>query len=570
MMRSGVLPPVPRLLARILLLAGLGLAPWAGATEAAGRPGHAAIASAHHLATDAGFEVLAKGGNAFDAAVAVSAALAVVENSSSGIGGGGFWLLHRASDGKRVFIDGRETAPAAVRSSDYLDANGQLDRDRSINGALAAGIPGEPAALVLIAEQYGRVPLAVSLAPAIRLARDGFPLEQRLAGMIAMRREVLQRYPASRKVYLHKGEVPKLGSKIRQPDLAATLQALADRGFDGFYRGRVASALVKGVRAAGGNWSLDDLSHYRAIEREPLSFRYRGSEIVSAPPPSSGGVILATIFNIIEGYDFPALDRVGRVHLLVEAMRRAYRDRSFILGDPDQVAMPIDLLTSKAYAAGLRAAIRMDKATPSAALPEGPAVVGGTDTTHFSIIDADGNLVAGTASVNLPMGSGLIVPGTGVLLNNEMDDFALAPNQANAYGLIGTDANAPQPGKRMLSTMTPTLVFRDDRVLVIGTPGGSRIATMVALGLAGFFDGAAAESIVAAPRFHHQYLPDVISFEAGALADAELARLQKLGHKVEVAPRTWGNMNLVIWDRVQNRLHAASDPRGLVGKGMVR
>ncbi len=556
--------------AALAVVAWLAFTSLAGAAENAARPGHAAIASAHHLATDAGFEVLAKGGNAFDAAVAVTAALAVVENSSSGIGGGGFWLLHRASDGKQVFIDGRETAPAAVTASDYLDAAGKLDRDKSINGALAAGIPGEPAALVLIAEKYGRVPIKVSLAPAIRLARDGFPLEQRLAEMIAMRREVLLRYPASRKVYLRDAAVPKLGETIRQPELARTLERLAEQGFDGFYRGPTAAALVKGVRAAGGNWSLTDLSGYRAIEREPLRFRYHDTELISAPPPSSGGVILATIFNIIEGYDFAALGRVDRVHLLVEAMRRAYRDRSFILGDPDSVPMPIELLTSKAYAAGLRSAIRMDRATPSAALPEGPVVVGGTDTTHFSIIDADGNLVAATASVNLPMGAGLIVPGTGVLLNNEMDDFALAPNQANAYGLIGTDANAPHPGKRMLSTMSPTIAFGPDRIAVIGTPGGSRIATMVALGLVGFFDGADAGQIVAAPRFHHQYLPDAISVEALALSAAEIAELQARGHKLEVAGRSWGNMNVVIWDRSENRLHAASDPRGLVGKAEVK
>ncbi len=556
--------------AALAVVAWLAFTSLAGAAENAARPGHAAIASAHHLATDAGFEVLAKGGNAFDAAVAVTAALAVVENSSSGIGGGGFWLLHRASDGKQVFIDGRETAPAAVTASDYLDAAGKLDRDKSINGALAAGIPGEPAALVLIAEKYGRVPIKVSLAPAIRLARDGFPLERRLAEMIAMRREVLLRYPASRKVYLRDAAVPKLGETIRQPELARTLERLAEQGFDGFYRGPTAAALVKGVRAAGGNWSLADLSGYRAIEREPLRFRHHDTELISAPPPSSGGVILATIFNIIEGYDFAALGRVDRVHLLVEAMRRAYRDRSFILGDPDSVPMPIELLTSKAYAAGLRSAIRMDRATPSAALPEGPVVVGGTDTTHLSIIDADGNLVAATASVNLPMGAGLIVPGTGVLLNNEMDDFALAPNQANAYGLIGTDANAPHPGKRMLSTMSPTIAFGPDRIAVIGTPGGSRIATMVALGLVGFFDGADAGQIVAAPRFHHQYLPDAISVEALALSAAEIAELQARGHKLEVAGRSWGNMNVVIWDRSENRLHAASDPRGLVGKAEVK
>lgn len=537
------------------------------AAEAPKAPGKAAIASAHHLATEAGFDVLAAGGNAFDAAIAVTSALAVVESSSSGIGGGGFWLLHRASDGKQVMIDGRETAPGAVDAQAYLDADGKLDRDKSVNGALAGGIPGEPAALAHLAKHYGRLPLARSLAPAIRLARDGFPLEERLRGMLAMRQEVMLRYPSSRAVFFPKGELLPLGSIIKQPDLAKTLEAIAD---DGFYRGKLARKLVDGVRANGGNWTLEDLADYRIVEREPLRFEHRGVRIVTAAPPSAGGVLLATILNIVEGYDYPALARVDRLHVLVEAMRRAYRDRSFILGDPDFVQMPIRLLTSKDYAAGLRGSIRMDKATPSASLPEGRVVEGGTDTTHFSVIDADGNLAAVTASVNLPMGSGFIIPGTGVLLNNEMDDFALAANQANAYGLIGTDANAPKPGKRMLSTMSPTFAFAPDRVAVIGTPGGSRIATMVLIGLLEFVEGKSAAEIVATPRFHHQYLPDAISAEAGAIAKDDAAALRERGHVVSDGERAWGNMNLVIWDLKSNTLSAGSDPRGVVGKADVR
>jgi gamma-glutamyltranspeptidase/glutathione hydrolase len=533
-------------------------------------PGKAAIASAHHLATDAGFEVLAKGGNAFDAAVAVTAALAVVESSSSGIGGGGFWLLHRASDGMQVMVDGRETAPAAVDAKAYLDADGKLDRDRSVNGALAAGIPGEPAALAHIAAKYGRLPLKTSLAPAIRLARDGYAMEARMQGMLAMRKDVMLRYPASRKVFFPDGEVPALGKVIKQPDLARTLERLADGGFDGFYRGRTAEMLVDGVRRQGGNWTLEDLAGYRIKEREPLRFSYRGYDLVSASPPSSGGVLLATILNVLEGYDFAKLGRADRVHLMVEAMRRAYRDRSFILGDPDFVEMPIALLTSKAYAAGLRSGIRSDRATPSSALPEGRVIEGGTDTTHFSIIDADGNMAAVTASVNLPMGSGLIVPGTGVLLNNEMDDFALAANQANAYGLIGTDANAPAAGKRMLSTMSPTIAFGKDRIAVIGTPGGSRIATMVLLGLIEFFEGKNPQEFVAKQRIHHQYLPDAISAEPGALSAEEAADLRARGHTVNEGERPWGNMQAVVWDLRDNSLHGGSDPRGLVGKAAVK
>ena len=551
--------------AALLLAAGGTLA-----AEAPRAPGKAAIASAHHLATDAGFEVLAQGGNAFDAAIAVTAALAVVESSSSGIGGGGFWLLHRASDGKQVMIDGREVAPAAVDAKAYLDADGKLDRDKSVNGALAGGIPGEPAALVHLAKHYGRLPLKQSLAPAIRLARDGFPLEERLRGMLAMRQDVMLRYPASRAVFFPKGELLPLGTVIKQPDLAKTLEVIADDGFDGFYKGKLAKRLVDGVRAQGGNWTLDDLANYKVVEREPLRFDYRGVRIVTAAPPSSGGVLLATILNIVEGYDYAKLGRVDRIHVLTEAMRRAYRDRSFILGDPDFVQMPIRLLTSKDYAAGLRGSIRMDKATPSSSLPDGRVIDGGTDTTHFSIIDADGNLAAVTASVNLPMGSGFIIPGTGVVLNNEMDDFALAMNQANAYGLIGTDANAPKPGKRMLSTMSPTFAFAPDRVAVIGTPGGSRIATMVLIGLLEFVEGKSATEIVATPRFHHQYLPDAISAEAGAIVKADAAALRERGHTLSDGERPWGNMNLVIWDLKTNALSGGNDPRGAVGKADVR
>ncbi|AVP96306.1 gamma-glutamyltransferase [Ahniella affigens] len=558
-----------RLLGGTLLLASITPA-WAAERAAnALKPGANAIASAHHLATDAGFEVLAEGGNAFDAAVAVSAALAVVEPSSSGLGGGGFWLLHRASDGRDLFIDGREVAPAKVDAKAYLDAEGNLDRDKSVNGALAAGIPGHPAALVHLAEQYGRLPLKRSLAPAIRLADQGFALESRLQSMIAIRRDVMLRYPASASVFLRNGNVPELGTIIKQPDLAKTFKRLAKRGAKGFYQGKVAEMLVAGVQAAGGNWQLSDLADYRVKEREPLRFQYRDYQIVSAPPPSSGGVVMATVFNILEGYDFGNLSSADQTHLLVESMRRAYRDRSYVLGDPDFVDMPLQRLTSKDYAAGLRAAIRLDKATPSSSLPEGATIHSGTDTTHFSVIDADGNLVAATMSVNLPMGSAFIPSGTGVILNNEMDDFALKANAPNAYGLVGTDANAPAPGKRMLSTMSPTFAFGPTRTAVIGTPGGSRIATMVLLGLLEFMNGKSAEAIVSRPRIHHQYLPDVISTEANALSREDTKALQARGHTINDSERPWGNMHVVIWDRTQNQLSGAADPRSPVGSARV-
>jgi gamma-glutamyltranspeptidase/glutathione hydrolase len=535
-----------------------------------GRPGKAAIASAHALATEAGFEVLAKGGNAFDAAIAVGAALAVVEPQSSGIGGGGFFLLRRASDGKQVFLDARETAPAASHSDLWKDADGKLDRNKSLNGPLSAGIPGEPAAYSWLATHYGKLPLKESLAPAIRIAREGFPLYPRLYSAIGSRKPVLSRWPASTKLYLIDGEAPAADAIWRNPDLATTLELLADKGDEGFYRGEFAARIIDAVRAAGGTWTLDDLAAYRVKERDPITLDYRGWHIVTAPPPSSGGIALAEMLNILAGYDLGSLDRVHRVHLTVEAMRRAYRDRAEYLGDPDYVKMPIAELTSPLYAAGLRASIHPDKATPSDMLPGYMPPVEAEHTTHYSIIDADGNMVAVTKTVNLTLGSGFVVDGTGFVLNNEMDDFALLPGQPNAFGLVGGDANAPKPGHRPLSSMTPSFVIGDDRIGVIGTPGGSRIITMVFEGILAFIDGEQPDQVVANPRYHHQYLPDVISAEPKVFTREESKALQAMGHIINDAERTWGLMNMVSWDRKTNELHAGSDPREEMSSGKVK
>ena len=538
--------------------------------QAADKPGHAAIASAHTLATTAGFEVFSEGGNAFDAAVAVASTLAVVEPQSSGIGGGGLFLLHRAADGKDVMIDARETAPVAVNPQDYLDANGQPDRDHSLNGPLSAGIPGEVAGLVWIAQHYGTLPLAKSLAPAIRIARQGFEPDARFLGALAARKDVVARYPASNALYLVNGEAPKAGWTFKTPDLARVLEGIAARGNDGFYRGDLATRLVDGVRAAGGTWSLDDLAKYKAKEREPIVFDYRGYHIVTAPPPSSGGIALAEMLNILSGYDLGKLDRVHKVHLVVEAMRRAYRDRAEYLGDPDYVKMPVAELTSPLYAAGLRASIHPDKATPSDMLPGYMAPPQSTHTSHFSIIDKDGNLVSATQTVNTSFGSTFVVPGTGFVLNNEMDDFALVAGKPNAYGLVGGDANAAKSGHRPLSSMTPTFAIGADRVGVIGTPGGSRITTMVLEGILAFVDGELPEQFVANPRYHHQYLPDVISAETGAFTSDEVNAFEAMGHKVSESERRWGFMNAVSWDRKTGKMHAGSDPRGVSGSGMVK
>jgi gamma-glutamyltranspeptidase / glutathione hydrolase len=531
---------------------------------------HAAIASAHKLATQAGFETLDAGGNAFDAAVSVAATLSVVEPQSSGIGGGGLFLLHRAADNKDVMVDARETAPAAVDAKAYLDANGGLDQDKSWNGPLAAAIPGEPAALVWLAKHYGKLPLSTSLAPAIRIAREGFQPDARFLGELAHRADVVRHFPAAAALLLPDGAAPKSGWTFKNPDLAHTLELIAAKGDEGFYQGEFAAKLVDGVKAAGGNWSLQDLSAYQVKERAPIAFDYRGYHIVTASPPSSGGILLAEMLNILSGYDLAKSDSVHRIHFVVEAMRRAYRDRAEYLGDPDFVQMPIARLIGQPYADKLRASIQADKATPSSSLPGYMDPHESTHTTHFSIIDADGNLVGATQTVNLPFGNGMVVAGTGFVLNNEMDDFALKPGTPNAFGLVGNDANAPKAGRRPLSSMTPTFVIGKDRIGVVGTPGGSRIITMVLEGILGFVNGELPAQIVADPRYHHQYMPDVISAEPHAFSAEETKALEQMGYIVNSGERTWGFMNVVSWDRKSGKMYAASDPRGTSGAGIVK
>jgi len=533
------------------------------------RPGHAGIASANFLATNAGLEVLARGGNAFDAAIAVASTLSVVEPESSGIGGGFMAVLHRAKDGHDVFIDARETAPAAVNSKDYLNPDGSPNRDTALKGPLSAGIPGEPAGLVLIAKRYGRLPLQQSLAPAIRLARDGFRPDPRLHGSIAGEQKDLQRWPASAAKYLPNGAPPAEGAIWRDPDQAHTLELLAAQGDEGFYHGETARKLVDAVHAAGGNWTLADLSSYQAKERTPIVVNYRGYRIITAPPPSSGGVAIAEILNILSGFDLDKLDQAHRVHYIVEAMRRAFRDHNDYLGDPDFVKMPLDMLLSPYYADGLRQSILPDRATPSSMLPRAEASEPGMHTTHFSIIDADGNMAAVTATVNYTMGSTFVAAGTGVLLNDEMDDFALVPNKPNVYGLLGSVANAPQGGKRMLSSMSPSIVIGADRTAVIGSPGGSTIITQVLEGILHFIDGESAQQIVAHKRFHHQYLPDVVMVEAGTFDPAVTDELTKMGYTFKQR-ESWGFMNVVTWDHKTNQLDAASDPRHSSGLGTVQ
>ena len=542
-----------------LLLACIALSP----AVFAARPPVAGIASAHPLATQAGMEILASGGNAFDAAVAVSAALAVVEPYSSGLGGGGFWLLHRERDGFEVMVDGREKAPLAASRNMYLGDDGNVVPGLSVNGALAAGIPGEPAALVHISRRYGRLSLQRSLAPAIRLAREGFAVDAIYRKMAQFRRAALQNdMGAAAEIFLHDDEVPAIGHRIVQRDLAATLTAMARFGDAGFYRGAVARKLVEGVRAAGGIWSLRDLAEYRIVERQPVRGEYHGLRITSAALPSSGGIVLLSMLNMLSALPLQEFDNATRTHVVIEAMRRAYRDRARFLGDSDFVDVPVEYLSSRAHARKMGESIRLQQATASSTLSGKMVETGGQDTTHFSILDKAGNRVAATLSINYPFGACVVPPGTGVLLNDEMDDFSSKPGEPNVYGLVGAEANAIEPGKRPLSSMSPTFVESEKGVAILGTPGGSRIITMVLLGVLDLADGNDPESWVSLPRFHHQYLPDVVQFEPAAFDAALQKDLRARGHELKPLDSSYGNMQAIYWDKQSGEVIPASDPRG--------
>jgi gamma-glutamyltranspeptidase / glutathione hydrolase len=526
-------------------------------------PGKPAIASAHPLATQAGMEVLKAGGNAFDAAVAVSAALGVVEPFSSGLGGGGLWLLHSAADGRQLVVDGRETAPGEAHADMYLDERGEPVPGLSTDGPLAAGIPGSPAALVHVSERYGRLPLAQVLAPAIRLAREGFPLYERMRLGLNFKAAQLGRWPGGA-VFLEDGEVPPLGAIVRLPGLARVMERLASEGSKGFYKGDIAAALVRAVRENGGIWTLEDLAAYRIVERSPLIADFGGGlKVVVAPPPSAGGVALIQSLNILDGWKLDALDATDRAHLVIEALRRAFRDRGY-LGDPEFVRMPLARLMDPAYAAGLSASIRMDRATPSSVFAPLQADDGGEHTSHFSVIDADGNRAAVTQTINGWFGSGFVVPGLDLLLNNEMDDFTVKPGESNLYQLVGAGANTIAPGKRMLSSMTPAFLESERGVAVLGTPGGSRIISMVLLATLAWAEGADAAGMVALPRYHHQYLPDQVLYEPKAISQEQAEALRSRGHELQESRRLYGNMSVVTWDYDDDRVEAASDPRGQV------
>ena len=534
-----------------------------------------AIASAHPLATAAGMQILAQGGNAFDAAIAVSAALGVVEPYSSGIGGGGFWLL-QPHGGEPVVLDGREVAPRAATADMYLDARGQVVPRLSVDGALAAGIPGAPAAWIHLAQHYGRLRLSQSLAPAIQLAQRGFVVDAVLARHLQERREALLAAGEAGTTFFDRGLPVAQGAILRQPHLARTMLRLALGGRHGFYEGPTAQALVDGVREAGGIWTLADLEDYRLKERAALRACVMTICLLTTPPPSAGGISLVETAHILEALGPLPPPGVQRMHLVIEAWRRAYRDRALYVGDPDFVDVPVDRLASAEYARGLAATIEPDRATPSAELGEGLDAPSGMHTSHYVILDREGNMVSTTQTINTTFGSGLMPEGTGVLLNNEMDDFVAKPGEPNTYGLVGSSANAIAPGKRMVSSVAPTIAYIQgashiERTLLIGTPGGSRIPSMVFLGLLGFMDGLDPQAIVSMPRYHHQYLPDHVEHERNALDEASKQALQAMGYALqEISP--FGNMQAILftgpWEAPQ-AVQAASDPRG-IGQARVR
>jgi gamma-glutamyltranspeptidase/glutathione hydrolase len=533
-----------------------------------------AVASAHPLATQAGIDILNAGGNAFDAAIATAAVLAVVEPYSAGMGGGGFWLLHDSKNNADIFVDAREKAPLNAHRDMYLNNKGNVIPKLSIDGPLAAAIPGQAAAFDHIANKYGNLSLDESLADAIRIAKQGFPVDVKYKKLAGYRAKALHKYPAAAAVFLNgKKTLPELGDTIVQANLSHTLQAIADDGFDGFYKGDVAKKMVADVSKAGGIWTLEDLAKYNIIEREPIITHYQGHKVVSAPPPSSGGIAIAQMLSMLNSLepklDWKTLNKADQTHLISETMRRAYFDRAHYLGDPDFVNVPQKKLMSPEYNTQLASSITMDKATDSKTLGSQIQILEGFHTTHLSVLDKHGNRVSATLSVNLPFGSAFMSEATGVLMNNEMDDFSSKPGTPNAYGLVGNEANAIAPEKRPLSSMTPSYVENENNLAILGTPGGSRIITMVFLGMLEHIQNKPVTDWVSRARFHHQYLPDVIQHEPNTFSADDKKALEAKGHKLKDVGRAYGNMHAILLNKKSNRVSAASDPRG-VGQAIVQ
>lgn len=529
----------------ITLTVGVALMPGAFAASPAPAEGeNGMVVTAQHLASEVGIDVLKSGGNAVDAAVAVGYALAVVYPTAGNLGGGGFMTI-RFKDGKSTFLDFREKAPLASTKTMYLDKDGKPVRGASTDGYLAVGVPGSVAGMETAREKYGTKKREELLAPAIKLASEGFVLEPGDIASFANGNDTLAKDPAAAKIFLKDGKPLQLGARLVQPDLAKSLTEISKQGTDAFYKGDIADLIVKASKANGGILAKEDFEQYKVRELKPVECTYRGYDIVSSPPPSSGGLIICEILNILEGYPISYLGygSADTVRLMVEAMRHAYVDRNTALGDPDFVDNPVTKLTSKAYAAEIRSQIDPYRAGVSKALK----INGGPEskeTTHYSIIDKDGNAVAVTYTLNGSFGIGKVAEGTGILLNNEMDDFTIKPGVPNLYGLVQGEANAIQPRKSPLSSMSPTIVSKDGKpFMVIGSPGGSRIITITLEAIMNVIDhGMDLQEAIDAPRIHHQWLPDKVYIEPYALSPDTLRLLAGMGYDVGIDPdwTIWG------------------------------
>ncbi|MCQ1061291.1 gamma-glutamyltransferase [Photobacterium sp. ZSDE20] len=521
------------------------------------------VVTSHFLATESAQQVLADGGNAIDAAVTAAFSLAVTQPRSGNIGGGGFMLISSEKDSDVVAIDYREKAPSRATTEMFLDDKGNADSERSRYSHLASGVPGTVAGLALALEKYGTITLAEAIAPAIKLAEEGFIVTPRFSKGLTDTKSRLAKWPSSNKVfYKADGSNYQPGERFVQPDLAATLKRIAAEGAQEFYQGRTAELLVAEMEKHGGLISMEDLKAYQPVIRKPIHGNYRGYDVYSMSPPSSGGIHIVQILNILEGFPINHFghNAATTIHLMAEAMKRAYADRSLYLGDEDFIDVPRVGLTAKTYAEKMRNDIPANFATPSSTLaPDNPLPYESNETTHFSIVDKYGNAVSNTYTINFSYGSGIVVDGAGFLLNNEMDDFSAKPGVPNAYGLLGGEANKVEANKRMLSSMSPTIVKKDDKnFLVTGSPGGSRIITTTLQVIMNVIDhNMNIQSAVTAPRIHHQWLPDEIRIEDGISPDT-IHNLESMGHKVTQKPSMGAIQSIMIKDGM---MYGGADPR---------
>lgn len=521
------------------------------------------VASQEALASEIGLQILKDGGNAVDAAVAVGFALAVTLPRAGNIGGGGFMMIYDAKTGKTVALDYREKAPLKAHKDMYLGTDGEADSELSRYHGLAVGVPGTVAGLVTALEQFGSMPLDKVMAPAINLAKNGIEVTPGLSDSLNALENRLKKWPSTAKVFFKPdGSAYEVGERLYQPELAKSLKLIASQGKDGFYQGKTAEQIVKAVNDAGGIMSMQDFADYKAIMREPVRGTYRGYEIASMPPPSSGGAHIVQILNILEGYPLKdyGQNSAQTIHLMSEAMQLAYADRAEYLGDSDFIDVPLSGITSKSYAQKLRAKIDPNKATPASQIkPDNPVPYESDETTHFSIIDKYGNAVANTYTLNFSYGTGLVAEGTGILLNNEMDDFSAKPGTANAYGLLGNEANAVAASKRPLSSMSPTIVFKDSKpYIVTGSPGGSRIITTVTQIISNVIDhDMNIAEATNAPRIHDQWMPDEIRIEKALSVDT-VNKLESMGHTISPKATMGSTQSIMVTPKGK---YGATDPR---------